>query len=128
MNNSSLSHILFRDEDICAFLDIHPVSRGHVLIIPVQHYENIFDIPEEVLAKINILAKRVATRQKNNLGASGVNILHASGKEAQQSVFHLHYHVVPRYQDDGLNLWFHQEASDTHSNEEIIALLTKDPL
>ncbi len=91
---------VFEDERIFAFLDINPVTKGHCLIIPKQHFENVFDLAENVLAEIVKVAKELSKNIKDNLGATGVNLINSSGKSAEQTVFHFHLHVVPRY-DDG---------------------------
>lgn len=88
-----------------AFLDINPVSKGHTLVIPKDHYQDISDIDEDALRDIMSAAKEAAGVLQRKLGADGVNILHASGKAAQQSVFHFHLHVVPRFKGDGLDIW-----------------------
>lgn len=117
--NEINSYTLYEDNLIKAFLDVNPVSKGHIVVIPKKHYENIYETPDEVIGKINIVCKKLAILCKKKLNAYGVNILNASVKDAQQSVFHLHYHIVPRFKDDGLNLWFHQEAQKTMNIEEI---------
>ncbi|MBS3167538.1 HIT family protein [Candidatus Woesearchaeota archaeon] len=104
------SYSLYEDDLVKAFLDVNPVSKGHILVIPKEHYENIFETPDNVLEKISLVCKKLSLICRDKLKSTGVNILNASGKDAQQSVFHLHYHVVPRYEKDGLDLWFHQEA------------------
>jgi histidine triad (HIT) family protein len=109
---------LYEDKFLFAFLDINPVTEGHILIIPKEHYENIFDAPEEILEKITKLSKKLAKTLKEKLNAKGVNILNASGKDAQQSVFHLHFHIVPRYENDGKNLGFHGEKKETKELQE----------
>jgi histidine triad (HIT) family protein len=96
---------IYEDGKVFAFLDINPLSKGHLLIIPKKHFENIFDIEDEHLKEIISTAKKIAKLLKENLNASGMNILHASGKDAQQSVFHFHIHLIPRYKDDGLDTW-----------------------
>jgi histidine triad (HIT) family protein len=98
---------VWEDEYILAFLDIGQVSEGHTLVIPKNHFENVFDADDEILEKLNIVCKKIAIKLKEKLNVDGVNIVNASGKEAQQSVFHLHFHVVPRNKGDGLDLWFH---------------------
>jgi len=100
------SWTVYEDELVMAFLDINPASRGHTLIIPKKHYENIYDISEKELKRVIVIAKRLAGVYREALGASGVNILHASGRDAQQDVFHFHIHLVPRYKNDELNLWY----------------------
>ena len=99
------SRKVYENRHILAFLTIEPISRGHLLIIPKKHFENIYDISESDLKEIIVAAKKIAGALKTSLGATGINILHASGKDAQQSVFHFHIHIVPRYEDDGLDTW-----------------------
>jgi len=118
--NGELScYKIWEDEDFLAFLDINPVSRGHVLVIPKRHYENISDCDDETLGKLNVVCKKIGLMLKDKLGATGVNIVNASGKDAQQSVFHLHYHVVARYPEDGMDLWFHGKEKFGNQLEEI---------
>lgn len=99
------SNIIYEDRYIIAFLDVNPISKGHTLITPKKHYRTIFETPESTLAYISRITKKVADMITKNLEAEGVNILHASGKEAQQSVDHIHYHIIPRYKNDGINTW-----------------------
>jgi histidine triad (HIT) family protein len=103
---------IYENEDVFVFLDINPLTQGHCLIIPKQHFENIFDIDENVLAEISKTAKKLAERMKLNLGATGVQLVNASGKDAEQSVFHFHLHLIPRYQNDNLemNKWWQTKA------------------
>lgn len=110
---------VYEDDLIVALLDIHPCSPGHILVIPKEHYESIFDTPNEVLGRINIVCKKMGLLCKEKLGATGVNTLNASGKDAQQSVFHLHFHVIPRYEEDGLDLWFHGESNKVEDVKEV---------
>lgn len=106
MNNEIPSFVVFEDDLVKVIMDINPVSKGHLLIIPKKHFENIFDADKKVLERINIVAQKMSILCKEKLNCTGVNILNASGIDAQQSVFHLHYHVVPRYPKDGIDLWF----------------------
>ncbi len=99
--------IVYEDDLVIAFADKHPVSEGHTLVVPKIHVENIFSTSEALLAHIVKVSKHLAKKYKSELGATGINILNANGKDADQSIFHLHFHVVPRYPDDGLNMWFH---------------------
>jgi len=96
---------VYENEKVLAFLTIGPISRGHLLVIPKKHFENIFDIDEDYLKEIIFATKKISQKLKKNLKADGVNILHASGKDAQQSVFHFHLHLVPRYKNDGIDTW-----------------------
>ncbi len=96
---------IYEDNQIFAFLDINPINPGHTLVIPKESYENIFEIPNEVLEKMIVIAKQIATKQKEVLNADGINIGMNNGKDAGQEVFHAHIHVIPRYKDDGYKLW-----------------------
>ncbi len=93
---------IFENENIFAFLDIEPLSDGHCLIVPKKHSEDIFDTDKKTLQEIVFVAQDLSETMKKKLGADGVNIFNNSGKSAEQGVFHLHFHVVPRYKDDGL--------------------------
>ena len=99
------SRKIYEDEDTLAFLDISGEVEGHTLVIPKEHYENILDIPSEKLNKVMDSVKKISNHYVDNCGYTGVNILNASGVDAQQSVFHLHFHILPRYEDDGVNSW-----------------------
>jgi len=110
---------VFEDSDALAFLDVNPLTQGHCLVIPKTHRENIFDIPEDTLQKITKTAKDIAKKMKRSLGATGVNLVNASGSDAEQSVPHFHLHVVPRYQNDGLlmNAWWQTKIKKTNIEE-----------
>jgi len=84
------------------------VSKGHSVVIPKNHFENIFDINDEIFIKLAKVIKKLSIKLVKENRATGINILHASGKDAQQSVFHLHFHLVPRYPNDGLDMWIKQ--------------------
>lgn len=92
------------DERVLAFLDINPATRGHALVIPRAHVEDIREIGSEDLAAAIALAQTIAVRARERLGADGVNLLHSSGSAAWQTVFHFHIHVIPRYLGDPLRL------------------------
>ena len=97
--------IVFENSEVIAIKPKTEVNPGHALVIPKQHFVDLFDIPENLLKNIISVSQILAKELKEKLNAQGVNILHASGKEAGQSVFHFHIHIVPRFMDDGLDLW-----------------------
>ena len=80
-------------------------AYGHTVIAPKTHYSNLFTTPDHLLEAVIKAAKKLAVHYKNQIGSSGVNILHASGASAQQSVLHLHFHLIPRFDNDGVNAW-----------------------
>ena len=92
------------DERTIAFMDIAPATRGHALVIPRNHSRNLYEAPEEDLAHATASAKRLALTMRDRLGCDGVNLLNACEPAAWQTVFHLHIHVIPRYDDDPLRL------------------------
>lgn len=97
-----LSYAVYEDKNVLAFLDINPLSEGHALVIPKEHFESIHDIDEKILRDVILAAKKIALKMKEVLNADA-NILNASGKNAEQDIFHFHIHVVPRKENDGIN-------------------------
>jgi histidine triad (HIT) family protein len=116
---------IYEDEYTLAFLDISNDVDGHTLIVPKKHFVNVLDIDNFTLEKIIATTKKVANHYVDNCGFEGVNILNASGEEAGQSVFHLHFHIFPRKKDDGANLWFDNKIA-SKSLEEMKKLLEMD--
>ncbi len=96
---------VYEDEKILAFLDIKPVNIGHVLVIPKEHFKDIYDIPEETLADISKTAKRMSVAVKKALGVDGINVTVNNEPAAGQVIFHVHMHVIPRIKGDGFGLW-----------------------
>lgn len=123
VSNQVPSYKIFENDYIFAFLDISPINKGHTLIVPKKHFENILDIESEYLEQVITTAKNLSIQYKKRLGAVGFNILHASGKQAHQSVFHFHMHLIPRYEDDKINLNL-QGTRETNENlESLVKLL-----
>ena len=98
------SYKVYEDVLVYAFLDIHPILKGHTLIIPKKHSVDIRDIDEDSLTQVIKVSKKLVTLYQEKLGAVGFNIRNNNGSVAHQDVFHFHLHLVPRYQDDGINL------------------------
>lgn len=94
------SAVVYEDDSFRAILDAGPAARGHVIILPKNHAANIFELPDEDASKIMIVAKKIATAIKKTYHCDGVNILQNNGEAAGQSVFHLHVHVIPRFEGD----------------------------
>ncbi len=90
---------VYEDNETLAFLDISPNTRGHILIIPKTHYENIYGLPVETWCHMNITAQKIAIALKTALSADGINIVMNNESAAHQLVFHAHIHVIPRYND-----------------------------
>ena len=100
------------DERTVAFMDINPATRGHLLVVPREHSEDLFEIDAEDLSACAVAAQRLAGRVRERLGADGVNLLNCAGQAAWQTVFHFHVHVIPRYQADPLRLPWNPTPGD----------------
>lgn len=92
---------VYENKHVYAFLSIGAVNEYHTLVIPKKHYKDIFDTPDEELREIISVVKMLATLYKEKLGIEHVQIVNSSGSEAQQDVFHIHFHIVPRHKGDG---------------------------
>jgi len=101
-------------ERAVAFLTTGPLRPGHALVIPRRHAVTLEDVRPEDWLEVAELAREVAGRQRDHLGATGQTLVLASGKDGEQSVFHLHLHVVPRTASDGLDLTSWWDARTTH--------------
>lgn len=110
----SPSHKLFEDENTFAFLDIFPGTRGHTLVIPKRHYQDFFDTPLEVHKQLMDTSKKVGVALQSALGFDGMNFFQNSGRFASQSVFHIHYHLFPRWENDqALGVWKPRKEEET---------------
>ena len=98
------AQIVDEDELTVSFMDINPATRGHALVVPRRHSQDMLEASDEDLAATILAARRLAQRVRERLGADGVNLLNSCGSAAWQTVFHLHVHVIPRYADDPLKL------------------------
>ncbi|MEF9840809.1 MAG: HIT family protein [Lachnospiraceae bacterium] len=117
-NGEIPSTTLYESEDFRVILDLSPASRGHALILTKEHYANIYDLDDEIAAKILVLAKDVITKLTSILQCDGYNIVQNNGEAAGQTVFHFHMHLIPRYKDDQVGLgWKMGTLSETDKRE-----------
>lgn len=93
--------VVHEDNDVLVFMDIGPIVKGHALVISKKHYDPVTETPDEMVAKLHVVAKRIADAQMNGLAADGVNIMQNNGAAAGQEVAHIHVHVIPRFSGDG---------------------------
>jgi len=111
--------IVFEDDRTMAFLDIRPVNDGHTLVIPKTHFENIYEIPDDEIAHLYKVVKKVASAVKRSVKPDGISITQHNERAALQRVFHLHVHIIPRYEGQGfprpdeLSLAEREELEDT---------------
>ena len=117
------AHLVLEDEHAVAFLDIAPANDGHTLVIPRRHVTGLHDADPEDLARVAALAARVDARLRDVLAPDGTNLFLASGVAAWQTVFHLHLHVVPRWDADALRQPWTPAPGDPQRLREIGARL-----
>lgn len=116
------SNKVYEDDDVLAFLDISQTTIGHTLVISKEHYDNFLVTPKEIMHKVMDVAQRIGQAQIVVLGAKGVNILTNINKEAGQSVYHYHVHVIPRYiRDEGFRISFKENRDIKNLNLPSIA-------
>ena len=109
------TYSIYEDEDFNVILDASPATKGHALILPKEHYANMFEIDDDILAKAAKLAKKIMTHEKEILGCDGYNLVQNNGEAAGQTVFHFHMHLIPRYSDNNESKminWKPNEFSD----------------
>lgn len=119
------SKTLYEDEQFRVILDLAPATKGHALVMPKEHYANLYEIPQEEAAGVMKLAKTMAEKMTEKLGAVGFNLLQNNGEAAGQSVMHFHMHLIPRYHGDGQQLFHEQPAVSQDELEEIKRQITE---
>jgi histidine triad (HIT) family protein len=124
-NKQAAASCVYEDEKVVAFLDIRPLNEGHTLIIPKTHYENIFDIPQELNAYLHGITKQVAIAVKKATNADGISIIQQNGKAANQDVPHLHVHVIPRYNGQKMPSFAETSEADKEKLNQTAANIRK---
>lgn len=97
--------VIYENENVICFLPKKIEVYGHTLVVPKKHYADLYDIPVEILCDLVKVAKKLTFEYKQRIDATGMNLMHSSGKDGQQSVFHFHFHLLPRFKNDGLDTW-----------------------
>lgn len=103
------SHSVYEDERALAFMDIMPQANGHTLVIPKEGAENIFDLSPGMAAHLILTTQKIARAVKTAMNAPGVMLMQLNGAEAGQTVFHIHFHVIPRW--GGLDMKLHARGT-----------------
>ncbi len=105
--------IIYEDDDIISFMDLYPISKGHLLVCPKKPYPDIFAIPEDILAKLIKVVKTISLAVKKTFKCDGINLINNNGASANQVVLHYHMHIIPRYNGDKVGFNFpHNEVSE----------------
>lgn len=123
-NGEFPSKSIYEDFKFKVILDLSPATKGHALILPKDHYENIYDLPDELAADMIQLAKKMTITMTDKLHCEGFNLVQNNGIIAGQTVFHFHMHLIPRYKDDNQDIsWVSKETTDDElekTRQEII--------
>ncbi len=110
---------VYEDDTVLAFLDIEPVNLGHTLVIPKEHYVNIYETPEHILIDMMKVIKKLSGAIKNTLKADGINVTMNNDPAAGQVIFHSHIHIIPRLKDDGFGVWKGKTPYTGNQKDEI---------
>ena len=122
-NGEIPSTTLYEDNDFRVILDVNPASKGHTLILPKKHADNLYELPDETASKALVLAKSMASKIERALECDGLNLVQNNGETAGQTVFHFHMHIIPRYKNDNVKLgWKPGKLSDA-MREELLSIL-----
>lgn len=113
------SATVYEDSHFTVILDVNPATKGHCLIIPKEHFDNIYDLDGETAGKLFALATCIARAMRDALKCDGLNLVQNNGEIAGQTVNHFHLHLIPRYEGDGLNLNWPQQEISAEQLEEI---------
>lgn len=116
---------LYEDDQFRVILDLGPASKGHALILPKNHYADLFEIPQETAEKAMAVAKKMGTALKEALGCDGLNVVQNNGEAAGQTVFHFHMHLIPRYQNDHAGVTWTPGTLTDEVKEEVLAKVKK---
>lgn len=111
VNREIPGYILYEDDLVMAFLDISQTTMGHTLVIPKKSYPNIFEIPDDLFRHLMSVVRRLSIGIKDAFNASGINLINNNGAIAGQTVFHYHFHILPRYENDGFNIDYINNSS-----------------
>ncbi len=113
-NGEIPTNSIYEDDMFRVILDLSPATKGHALILPKEHYANIYEIPEDIAGEAMKLAKKLAISMTKKLNCCGFNLVQNNGTYAGQTVMHFHIHLIPRYEEDGQNLlWNPMHPTDT---------------
>jgi histidine triad (HIT) family protein len=115
------SSIIYRDKDVVAFLDIFPFTNGHTIVVPVEHHETFLDFPDDKMRDYFAILKKLAYQIKTKLNADGLNIVQNNFRAAGQVVFHMHYHIIPRWIND--NRPFIKQPKEQATEEYLTEML-----
>lgn len=121
-NGEIPSNTVYEDDEFRVILDLGPATEGHALVLPKEHFSNLYELPEDWCSRAFTLAKKVAGQITEKLGCDGFNIVQNNGEAAGQTVPHFHIHLIPRYENDGQKIGWEPQSP---SAEELAAVREK---
>lgn len=110
----------YEDDDFKVIFDLNPASKGHALILPKEHFANLYELDDETASKVLKVAKKVTAGLREELGCDGYNLVQNNGEAAGQTVFHFHMHLIPRYQKDTVNITWEPGTMDKEEMEKLV--------
>ena len=119
-NGDIPTNALYEDDVVKVIFDLNPASKGHVLILPKNHFDDIYSMDDATAAHVFQVAVKVAKAMKETLGCEGLNIVQNNGEIAGQTVFHFHMHLIPRYEDDQVGLTWNPGSLTEEDKEEVL--------
>ena len=119
-NGEIPSATLYEDDDFRVILDLGPATKGHALILPKEHYANLYEIDDELAAKAFKLAKKMVIKMTEVLGCDGYNVVQNNGEAAGQTVFHFHMHLIPRRKEDNVGVTWTPGKLKEEDKQEIL--------
>lgn len=125
-NGDIPSKTLYEDDECRVILDLGPATKGHALILPKNHYANLFELPENEAEHVMVIAKRMAAKMMEKLQCDGFNLVQNNGETAGQTVFHFHMHLIPRYKwDNQLIGWKPMQATQEELEETMNTIIAE---
>ncbi len=126
VNGEIPSKTLYEDEDFRVILDLGPATKGHALILPKEHFANLYEISDDIAAKTLVLAKKMATAMTKAFKCDGFNLVQNNGEVAGQTVFHFHMHMIPRYKGDTAKITWTQGTVTENELEDIVKIVKEN--
>ena len=124
-NGEIPTNVVYEDDTFTVIMDAAPATKGHCLILPKEHYTNIYELDDEAAGKIFKLAKELAIKMTDKLHCDGFNIVQNNGECAGQTVFHFHMHLIPRYKDDNQKILWEPTSPTAEEQKAILDTLAK---
>ena len=118
-NGDIPTNTLYEDDCVRVIFDAEPAAEGHVLILPKEHFDNIYELNDDTAGHVFKVAKTIATAMNKTLDMDGLNVVQNNGEAAGQTVFHFHMHIIPRHNDDTVNVGWEKHKVSSERIKDI---------